>query len=101
MACRTGAAWGLTETRSGARRCANHSAVMTLTIDADDAWWPPTFTPDGVLRTLLAWWTIEVASHRTRRWTASRTSSDGAPEAACGMSVLVTPAAWHARGSGG
>ena len=29
---------------------------MMLTIDADDAWWPPTFTPEGVSRTLLAWW---------------------------------------------
>jgi hypothetical protein len=39
------------DTRSGARRWSNHSAVM---IDADDAWWPPTFTPEGVFRTLFA-----------------------------------------------
>ena len=26
---------------------------MMLTIDADDAWWPPTFTPDAVVRTLF------------------------------------------------
>src|SRR3954471_15052943 len=48
---------------------------MMLTIEADEAWWPPTFTPLGVLRTRLAWWTMLVASHRTRRCTASRTSS--------------------------
>ena len=43
-----------------------------------------------------------VASHSTRLLRrASRTSSDGPSEAAGGMSVLVTPAAWHARGSGG
>src|SRR4051812_14101656 len=46
-----------------------------LTIDADEAWWPPTFTPLGVFRTRLAWWTMLVASHSTRRCTASRTSS--------------------------
>ena len=51
----------------GARRCSNHSAVMMLTIEADDAWCPPTFTPDAVVRTLLAWWTMLVASHSTRR----------------------------------
>ena len=49
---------------------------MMLTIEADDAWWPPTFTPDGVSRTLLAWWTMLVASHSTRRWTASRVSCE-------------------------
>src|SRR4051812_26060651 len=47
---------------------------MTLAIDADDAWWPPTFTPLGVFRTRLAWCTMLVASQSTRRWTASRTS---------------------------
>src|SRR3954468_22157820 len=71
MACRTGEACGLTDTRSGASRCANHSAVIRLTIEALDAWWPPTFTPDGFGRTRLAWCTIEVASHSTRRCTAS------------------------------
>ena len=69
MACSTGEACGLTETRSGPRRCAKYSAVMIETIDADDAWWPPTFTPEAVVRTLLAWWTIDIASHRTRSWT--------------------------------
>jgi hypothetical protein len=54
---------------------------MMLTIDADDAWWPPTFTPDGVLRTLLAWWTMLVASQSTRRWIASRRSRSTAPSA--------------------
>ena len=66
---------------------------MTLTIDAEDAWWPPTFTPDGVARTRLAWWTIDVASHSTRRWSASSTSSEGSAAAVpCGAaSVLITP----------
>ena len=54
MACSTGEAWGLTDTRSGARRCSNQSAVMIETIDADEAWWPPTLTPELVWRTRLA-----------------------------------------------
>ena len=48
MACRTGDACGLTLTRSGASRTANHSAVISDTIDALDAWCPPTLTPDRV-----------------------------------------------------
>src|SRR5215208_4879005 len=71
MACSTGEACGFTETRSGASRWANHSAVIRLTIDALDAWWPPTFTPDRFSRTRLAWCTIEAASQSTRRWTRS------------------------------
>ena len=37
MACSTGEACGLTDTRSSARRCRNHSEVMMETIEADDA----------------------------------------------------------------
>ena len=48
IACRTGDACGLTLTRSGASSTPNHSAVISDTIDALDAWWPPTFTPDAV-----------------------------------------------------
>ena len=47
IACRTGEACGLTDTRSGASRCANHSAVISETIDALEAWWPPTLIPLG------------------------------------------------------
>src|SRR5215213_4655792 len=87
MACSTGEACGLTETRSGASRWANHSAVIRLTIDALDAWWPPTLTPERFSRTRLAWWTIAVASQSTRRWTASRVS--GSAAARCGDGALV------------
>lgn len=38
MACSTGDACGLTATLSCAVRCANHSAVIAVTIDALDAW---------------------------------------------------------------
>src|SRR5262245_2226129 len=74
MACRTGLACGLTDTRSGASRTPNHSAVMSETMLAEEAWWPPTFTPLRFSRTRLAWWTMLVASHSTRRWTRSSVS---------------------------
>src|SRR4051794_37162516 len=74
MACSTGLACGLTLTRSGASSTANHSAVISDTIDALLAWWPPTFTPERFSRTRLAWWTVLVASHRTRLWTRSSVS---------------------------
>ena len=44
MAWKTGDACGLTATLSARRRWPNHSAVMIPTIDADDAWWPPTLS---------------------------------------------------------
>jgi pimeloyl-ACP methyl ester carboxylesterase len=67
---------------------------MSETIDALEAWWPPTLIPLGFSRTRLAWWTIAVASHRTRRWTASRTSrsTSGAWARA---SAVVTARASH------
>jgi hypothetical protein len=54
MACSTGEACGLTETRSSAVRWPNHSAVMIDVIEALDAWWPPTLRPVGLGRTRLA-----------------------------------------------
>jgi hypothetical protein len=47
---------------------------MIVAIEALDAWWPPTFSPDGFGRTRLAWWTIAVASQSTRRSTAVTTA---------------------------
>ena len=60
IACSTGDACGLTDTRSSRCSWSNHSAVMIDTIDALEAWWPPTFRPDGLGRTRLAWSTIAV-----------------------------------------
>ena len=48
MACSTGDACGLTETRSTDRSSVNHRAVMIEAIDALDAWCPPTLTPEAV-----------------------------------------------------
>ena len=39
---------------------------MIETIEALEAWWPPTLTPVSFGRTRLAWWTIAVASQSTR-----------------------------------
>jgi hypothetical protein len=39
---------------------------MIDTIEAQDAWWPPTFSPLGLGRIRLAWWIIAVESHNTR-----------------------------------
>jgi hypothetical protein len=62
---------------------------MMLTIDADDAWWPPTLSPDSTRRTRLAWWTMLTANQRTRRWTASSTSREGSA-AVGGRAGIVT-----------
>src|SRR3954452_10286119 len=75
MACSTGDACGLTDTRSSGRRWLNHSSVMIDTSDADDAWCPPTFSPSGLGRTRLAWCTIDVASHNTRCSTSRSVAS--------------------------
>src|SRR5687767_14328615 len=88
MACSTGEACGFTETRSWARRCSNQSAVMIVTIDALDAWWPPTFGPLGLGRTRLAWCTIAVASQSTR-CSISRSTSGGCTVAWDRGAVLV------------
>src|SRR3954447_3412696 len=64
---------------------------MRLTIDALDAWWPPTFTPEWFSRTRLAWWTIAVASQSTRRWTASSVSRSGAARGCDGAVVVGVP----------
>jgi hypothetical protein len=37
IACSTGDACGLTDTRSPERRCSKYSAVINVVIDADDA----------------------------------------------------------------
>src|ERR687891_624440 len=91
MACSTGEACGFTDTRSSARSSANQSAVIRLTIEALEAWWPPTFTPERVWRTRFAWWTIAVASQSTRRWTTRRTSRSGCASGGDGFVVVCEP----------
>ena len=77
MAWYTGEACGLTATLSAPPRWPNHSAVMIPTIDADEAWWPPTLISPGG-RSRLAWSTMRTASHSTRRWISSSVARSGA-----------------------
>ena len=86
MACSTGEACGLTETRSWDCRGPNHSAVMIETIDADEAWCPPTFIPPGLGRTRFAWSMIAVDSHST--WRSISPSVSRAP--ACGGDWMMS-----------
>ena len=48
---------------------------MIVTIEALDAWCPPTFSPAGLGRTRLAWSTIAVDSHSTRCSTSRSAAS--------------------------
>src|SRR5690349_6241353 len=73
MACKTGEACGLTDTRSSGDSSANHSAAMMSTMEAEDAWWPPTFTPPGFGLPWFAASTMAVESQRTRVATSRRT----------------------------
>ena len=65
MLCSTGDACGFTDTRSPDCSWVNHSDVMIETIDAHEAWCPPTFSPLGLGRMRLAWWIIAVDVHST------------------------------------
>src|SRR5918998_2065699 len=91
MACSTGDACGFTDTRSSARSSLNQSAVIRLTIDALDAWWPPTFTPERFSRTRLAWCTIAADSHSTRRSMALSESRSGVAGGGDGGVVVGAP----------
>ena len=87
IACSTGDACGLTLTRGRAPRGTRTTARSSAT--------PSTRStpggrrpsrPSGSARTRLAWWTIAVASHSTRRWTRSSTSRSSAR----GCSAIAT-----------
>ena len=58
---------------------------MIETIEADEAWCPPTFSPPGLGRTRFAWWTIAVDSQSTWR---SISASASRLEAFCCSSVM-------------
>jgi hypothetical protein len=63
---------------------------MIDTIDAQDAWWPPTLSPDGFGRTRFASWMIAVDSHSTRRSISRNASSwSAAPSGVRSTSVPV------------
>ena len=49
---------------------------MIVASDAEDAWWPPTFSPSSLARRWLALWIIQVASHSTFFSSAASSSND-------------------------
>src|SRR5262249_23632222 len=79
MALKTGLACGLTATRSCGRSTLMYSAVMMVTHEALEAWWPPTLSPSGWGRRWVALWIIHTASQRILRSSArSAASGSGA-----------------------
>src|SRR5580700_2577798 len=40
---------------------------MMVASEADEAWWPPTFSLSVFSRRWLAWWMVQLASHSTLR----------------------------------
>ena len=50
---------------------------MTVTSDADEAWWPPTLRRSSDGRSRFAKSIIRVASHSTRRWISSSSARGG------------------------
>ena len=43
-----------------------------VVIEAQEAWWPPTFSPSRLFRRWLAWWIVQVDSHRSRSSSRAR-----------------------------
>ena len=74
MAWNTGLACGFTATRSSGRSTEKYSADMMVASEAEDAWWPPTFSPSVLGRMWLAWWMVHDDSHSTLRARADSVS---------------------------
>src|SRR6516162_1202563 len=45
---------------------------MMVASEADEAWWPPTFSASVFSRRWLAWWMVQLASHSTLRSSSPR-----------------------------
>src|ERR1700755_2826489 len=59
---------------------------MMLASEAEEAWWPPTFSPSVLGRTWLAWWMVHDDSHSTLR-----ASADSISRRAGSMGITVLP----------
>src|SRR5690606_33225345 len=66
------------------------SEVMISTMEALEAWWPPTFSPLGLGRTRLAASTMAVAIQRTFSAIAVRVAVSSAPDADEGAAAEET-----------
>src|SRR5215472_899285 len=89
MAWNTGLACGFTATRSSGRSTWKYSADMMVASEAEEAWWPPTFSPSLLVRTWLAWWMVHDDSQSTLRASAISVSRRAASIA---MAFLPTSA---------
>ena len=61
---------------------------MIETIDAEDAWCPPTFIPPGLGRTRFAWWMIAVDSQST--WRSISPSAPSLLVSACAAESVMS-----------
>src|SRR6185436_7456606 len=52
---------------------------MMVASEAEEAWWPPTFSPSSLSRRWLALWTVQVASQSTFRSSSARISRRSDP----------------------
>ncbi|WP_433225906.1 hypothetical protein [Microtetraspora malaysiensis] len=65
---------------------------MIDTIDAEDAWWPPTFKPEGFSRTRFAWWMTAEESQSTRFSTSRSTANSVVVRGpVTGLVIMRTP----------
>ena len=55
---------------------------MIAVIEAQDAWWPPTFSPSRLSRRWLALWMVQLESQRSRTSSCVRASISSARSAA-------------------
>ena len=55
---------------------------MTVASEAEEDWWPPTFSPSGLSRRWLALWIIQVDSHSALRSSSDRKGRRGSVMAA-------------------
>src|SRR3982751_982007 len=51
---------------------------MIAVIDAQLAWWPPTFSPSALSRMWLAWWIVQALSQRSLSSASLRAAMSGA-----------------------
>ena len=105
MAWNTGPACGFTAMRSCGRAISKYSAAMMEITEAQDAWWPPTFSPSRLGRMWLALWIIHADSHSSlrsscfRMWVWRTAAEAGEVMVASGVSIALAALRGRATGS--
>mmetsp|Transcript_55633 Transcript_55633/g.169251 ORF Transcript_55633/g.169251 Transcript_55633/m.169251 type:complete len:206 (-) Transcript_55633:6-623(-) len=90
-AWKIGPACGFTATRSWGWSTRKYSAVRMVTKEALDAWWPPTFRPSRLGRTLFALWIMSVANQFTRVSNSRRSSNSDSMAPPVGLGSQRSP----------